>query len=42
MLEASILEFAIILNVRQPKMEKYGPYCFIGVGPLKNQTPPSH
>jgi hypothetical protein len=37
-----ILEFTIILNVRQPRMEKSGSYCFIGVGPLKNQTPPSH
>jgi hypothetical protein len=34
------LEF--VLNARQPIIEKSGPYCFIGVGPLTNQTPPSH
>jgi hypothetical protein len=29
-----ILEFAIVLNARQPIMENSGPYFFIGVGPL--------
>jgi hypothetical protein len=29
------------LNARRPIMEKSGLYFFIGIGPLKNQTPPS-
>jgi hypothetical protein len=33
------LEFAYVLNARQLVVEKSGPYCFIGVGLLKNQTP---
>jgi hypothetical protein len=33
---------AYVLNARQPLIEKSGPYCFIGMGPLKNQPPPSH
>jgi hypothetical protein len=28
--EPPTLEFAVILNARQPRMEKPGPYCFIG------------
>jgi hypothetical protein len=33
------LEFAYVLNARHPIIEKSGPYCFIGVGYFKNQTP---
>jgi hypothetical protein len=36
------LEFAYEVIARQPIIEKSGPYCVIGVGPLKNQTSPSH
>jgi hypothetical protein len=39
---ARTLEFAYEVIARQPIIEKSGPYCVIGVGPLKNQTPPSH
>jgi hypothetical protein len=39
---ARTLEFAYEVIARQPIIEKSGPYCVIGVGPLKNQTPLSH
>jgi hypothetical protein len=34
-----ILEFAYVLNARQPIIEKFGPYCFIGVSSLKIKPP---
>jgi hypothetical protein len=33
------LEFAVILNARQPRMEKPGPYCVIGGPPLISNSP---
>jgi hypothetical protein len=38
-LKAPTLEFAIIINVRQPKIEKPGSYCFIGGGPPNFKLP---
>jgi hypothetical protein len=41
-LRARTLEFAYVLNAKQPIIENFGLYFFIGVGSLKNQTPLSH
>jgi hypothetical protein len=33
------LELAYVLNARQPIVEKFGPYCVIGLGPSKIKLP---